>query len=449
MSSAKPSTPKGTRDFGPEQSAKRTYIIEVIKHNFLKYGFRELATPAMENLSTLTGKYGDEGDQLLFKILNSGDFLSKAAERDKESSKNLLPKISEKGLRYDLTVPFARYVATHQHEITYPFKRFQIQPVWRADRPQKGRYREFYQCDADVVGSDSIWNEVELTQLIQDVFTDLNFDGFSIKVNHRGILNAFATYCGVSGNEMAFCVELDKLDKIGREKVTENIVGIGAQADKVKDFMDFIHAELSPELKLARLGVDFGIVEPDLDKYFELIKATGKRLNLDFDLSLARGLTYYTGMIFEVKPTTIEMGSITGGGRYDNLTGVFGLEGISGVGISFGLDRIYDVLEEAQLFPEKLSESVDVLIVHFDDQSFLHGIELIGQLRSAGISAAIYPDLAKMKKQMNYADKTKASHVLVIGSEEIKSKKYAFKSMSTGDQRTLSLDEIIKSFDDK
>ncbi|MEQ9232158.1 MAG: histidine--tRNA ligase [Cyclobacteriaceae bacterium] len=449
MSSVKPSTPKGTRDFGHEQSAKRTYIIDVIKRNFLKYGFRELATPAMENLSTLTGKYGDEGDQLLFKILNSGDFLSKASEGDKKSSKDLLPKISEKGLRYDLTVPFARYVATHQHEITYPFKRFQIQPVWRADRPQKGRYREFYQCDADVVGSDSIWNEVELTQLIQDVFTDLNFDVFSIKVNHRGILKAFAKYCGVTGNEMAFCVELDKLDKIGREKVTENIVGIGAKADQVKAFMDFIHADLAPELKLARLDAEFGIVEPDLDKYFELIKATGKSLNLDFDLSLARGLTYYTGMIFEVKPTTIEMGSITGGGRYDNLTGVFGLEGVSGVGISFGLDRIYDVLEEAQLFPEKLSESVDVLIVHFDDESFMHGIEVIGQLRSAGISAGIYPDIAKMKKQMNYADKTNASHVLVIGSEEIKSKKYSFKSMASGDQNMLSLEEIIKSFDEK
>lgn len=445
MASIKPSTPKGTRDFGHEQSAKRTYIIEVIKENFRKYGFRELATPAMENLSTLTGKYGEEGDQLLFKILNSGDFLSKASDTDKNSSKDLLLKISEKGLRYDLTVPFARYVASHQHEITYPFKRFQIQPVWRADRPQKGRYREFYQCDADVIGSDSLWNETELTCMIQDVFNELNFNDFAIKINHRGVLNSFAKYCGVEGNEMAFCVELDKLDKIGKEKVTESIVGIGAEREKVDAFMRFITSDLSTEAKLEKLKTDFDIEENDLNEYFSLIKSTGKSINLDFDLSLARGLTYYTGMIFEVKPTTIEMGSISGGGRYDDLTDVFGLNGVSGVGISFGLDRIYDVLEEANLFPSDLTESVEVLIAHFDEESFNHGIGVVGKLREAGISAGIYPDIVKMKKQINYADKTNAGHVLVIGSEEIKSGKYSFKNLSSGDQANLSLDEIIKS----
>lgn len=444
MAFIKPSTPKGTRDFGPEQSANRAYIIDTIKANFKRYGFQQLETPALENLSTLTGKYGDEGDQLLFKILNSGDYLSKAPEEAKASSKTLQPYIAEKGLRYDLTVPFARYVVSHQHEITYPFKRFQIQPVWRADRPQKGRYREFYQCDADIIGTQAIWNEVELSLLIHDVFADLKLGDFSLKINHRAILSAFANYCGLEGKEMAFCIELDKLDKIGAEKVTEQLTGMGANVEKVGQFMDFISSDISNEEKVERLKNDFGVEESSIIEYFNHFKTANRELKIDFDLSLARGLTYYTGMIFEVKPTTVQMGSICGGGRYDNLTGVFGLPDVSGVGISFGLDRIYDVMEELGLFPSELSETIQVLIVHFDEGCFTHGIGVLEKLRNASIRADIYPESVKVKKQFNYADKVKAGHTLVIGQNEIDAGIYKLKDMKSGEQASLSLEEIIK-----
>lgn len=444
MASIKPATPKGTRDFGPEQSAKRAYIIDTIKANFKRYGFQQLETPAMENLSTLTGKYGDEGDQLLFKILNSGDYLSKAPDKARISSKLLQPYIAEKGLRYDLTVPFARYVVSHQHEITYPFKRFQIQPVWRADRPQKGRYREFYQCDADIIGTQAIWNEVELSLLIHDVFADLQLEDFSLKINHRAILSAFANYCGLVGKEMAFCIELDKLDKVGDEKVIQQMIDIGADAVKVRQFMKFISSDITNEEKLKTLKDEFGIDNGVIADYLKLLKNTNRELKIDFDLSLARGLTYYTGMIFEVKPTSVEMGSICGGGRYDNLTGVFGLPDVSGVGISFGLDRIYDVMEELNLFPAQLSETIQILIVHFDEACFEHGIGILEKLRKSGIRVDIYPESVKVKKQFNYADKVNAGHTLVIGQDEIDSAKYKLKNMESGEQASLSLEEIIK-----
>jgi len=444
MASIKPATPKGMRDFGPEQSAKRAYIIDTIKTNFNRYAFQQLETPAMENLSTLTGKYGDEGDQLLFKILNSGDYLSKAPGGARDASKSLLPYIAEKGLRYDLTVPFARYVVSHRHEITYPFKRFQIQPVWRADRPQKGRYREFYQCDADIIGTKSIWNEAELSLLIHDVFADLMLGDFSLKINHRAILRAFANFCGLQGKEMAFCVELDKLDKVGGGKVTQQMEAMGADPTKVRQFMDFILSDMSNAEKLARLQRDFDIDEPSINEYFKLLSHTDRELKIDFDLSLARGLTYYTGMIFEVKPTSVEMGSICGGGRYDNLTGVFGLPDVSGVGISFGLDRMYDVMEELNLFPPELSETIQVLIVHFDEVCFTHGLGLLEKLRAAGIRADIYPQVVKVKKQFNYADKIHAGHTLVIGQDEIDAGVYKLKNMKSGDQESLSLEEIVE-----
>ncbi|MCP4458108.1 MAG: histidine--tRNA ligase, partial [Cytophagales bacterium] len=372
----------------------------------------------------------------MFKVLNSGDYLSKAPDETRKSSKMLQPYIAEKGLRYDLTVPFARYVVSHQHEITYPFKRFQIQPVWRADRPQKGRYREFYQCDADIIGTQAIWNEVELSLLIHDVFTDLKLEDYSLKINHRAILSAFASYCGLTGNEMSFCIELDKLDKVGIEKVTQRMVEMGADHDKVKQFMTFISSDISNEEKLDILETEFSIKEESISEYFKLLHATDRKLKIDFDISLARGLTYYTGMIFEVVPTSVEMGSICGGGRYDNLTGVFGLQDVSGVGISFGLDRIYDVMEELGLFPAELSETIQVLIVHFDETCFEHGIEVLGKLRKAGIRADIYPELVKVKKQFNYADKVNARHTLVIGQDEIASSTYKLKNMKSGEQES-------------
>lgn len=449
MASSKPSIPKGTRDFGPIQSAKRSYIIEVIRKNFIQYGFSQIETPAMEQLSVLTGKYGDEGDQLLFKILNSGDYLKKTQQEDyARGSQHMLPKIAEKGLRYDLTVPFARFVVQNQHEITFPFKRFQVQPVWRADRPQKGRYREFYQCDADIIGSDSLWNEAELTRLIHDVFADLGYEGFSLRINHRELLNELAGYVGMKGQEMAFCITIDKLDKVGLEKVQEELVAAGAQPNNLTEVLQLFEAQTSSSEKLNLYqqiaGENRGTDE--LKQYFDFLDASGiEPLHLELDLSLARGLTYYTGIIFEVKATDVSIGSITGGGRYDNLTGVFGLEGISGVGISFGLDRIYDVLEELNLFPETLTQSVEVLIAHFDEQSQRHGIQLLGKLREAGIRAELFPDVMKIKKQFNFADKKEIPYVLVIGAEEIKHEKYSFKHMKDGSQEMMSLTEIINT----
>ncbi|MFY0606939.1 MAG: histidine--tRNA ligase [Cyclobacteriaceae bacterium] len=453
MSNSKPSIPKGTRDFGPEESAKRSYIIGIITKNFIKYGFQKIETPTMEQLSVLTGKYGDEGDQLIFKIINSGDFLKKSETSDFENgSSALLPKISEKGLRYDLTVPFARFVVQNQHQITFPFKRFQIQPVWRADRPQKGRYREFYQCDADIIGSDSLWNEAELTMLIHDVFRDLGYHKFQLKINHRKVLNGLAEFVGLSGREIPFCVSIDKLDKIGREKVEIELLELGATQDKLSQLFSLFENSNSISLKIDALaeiiGSNKGIEEL---KQFQGYLETSQNTNyqIDLDLSLARGLTYYTGMIFEVKATDVKIGSISGGGRYDDLTGVFGLNGISGVGISFGLDRIYDVMEDRKIFPSSSENSSQVLIAHFDEPSFLHGMSVLSALREANIRAELYPDSTKIKKQFNYADKMKIQHVLVIGSDEIESKKYAFKNMLDGTQENKSINEIISYFQSK
>lgn len=448
MATSKPSIPKGTRDFGPIQSAKRTYIIDIIKKNFIKYGFSQIETPAMEQLSVLTGKYGDEGDQLLFKILNSGDYLKKTTANDYDSgSTQMLPKIAEKGLRYDLTVPFARFVVMNQNEISFPFKRFQIQPVWRADRPQKGRYREFYQCDADIVGSDSIYNEAELTLLIHDVYSDLNYDGFNLKINHREILIELARFAGLAGSEMPFCVTIDKLDKVGQEKVVEELLGLGADEGKLNSVMDIFSIQSSNTEKLDQIrtliGPNKGIDE--LTTYFNyLTKYSSANYQVELDFSLARGLSYYTGMIFEVKATDVQIGSITGGGRYDNLTGVFGLEGTSGVGISFGLDRIYDVLEEKQLFPTELTNSSDLLITHFDQSCLEHGISLLADLRNAGLRTEIFPDVVKIKKQFNYANKKDIPYVLVIGTDEMSKRQYSLKNMKDGSQEMLNLEQVIQ-----
>lgn len=450
MSKTKPSLPRGTRDFGPEVSAKRTFIIDKIKQNFIKYGFSQLETPSMENLSVLTGKYGDEGDQLLFKILNSGDFLSKTSEEDfKEGSKALLTKVAEKGLRYDLTVPFARFVVMNQNNISFPFKRFQIQPVWRADRPQKGRYREFYQCDADIIGSKGLWNEVELTLLFNDVFNDLKLDDYTIKVNHRALLFLLAQYVGLEGKEVSFCAEIDKLDKIGSAKVAENIATLGASEEKTNEVMSILAGTDRQKLIQQMAAMDSeneGVQQ--IISYFDILQTfDDKNLKVELDLSLARGLSYYTGMIFEVKPTSVKMGSICGGGRYDNLTGVFGLKGISGVGISFGLDRIYDVMEELGLFPATIAQPLDILIVHFDEKNLHHGCGLVMKLRAEGIRADLYPEKAKIQKQFNYADKIKVPRTLIIGDNEMETGQYMIKNMQTGEQSAMPLDEIISLFE--
>lgn len=444
----KPSLPKGTRDFNPETSGKRKYIIETIEKVFKLYSFNPLETPAMENLSVLTGKYGDEGDQLLFKVLNSGDFLKKSVLSDyQHGSKNLLPKIAEKGLRYDLTVPFARYVVMNQNDITFPFKRYQIQPVWRADRPQKGRYREFYQCDADIVGNQSDfqlgWKEVELTLLIQQVFQELNLNDYEIKVNHRDVLFGIAAFVGMEGREIPFCVSLDKLDKIGTEAVLKEIEQQNGSADKLSDVLDLLQKKqniqtmLSDLQKLINSG-EKGFLE--LKTYFNNLAADDK-VGLDF--SLARGLSYYTGMIFEVKPTSVKMGSICGGGRYDNLTGIFGLSGVSGIGISFGLDRIYDVLEELKLFPTATQISTKVLITHFSEENMMHGMSLIQNLRQNRIASELYCETAKIKKQFQYADKNNIPFVLVIGDDEMESGTYTLKDLRSGTQERIPLDQII------
>jgi len=445
MAKMKPSLPRGTRDFGPEVTAKRNYIIDTIKKNFVKYGFAQIATPAMENLSVLTGKYGDEGDQLLYKILNSGDYLNKTTEEDiSKGSSHLTTKISDKGLRYDLTVPFARFVVMNQNEIALPFKRFQIQPVWRADRPQKGRYREFYQCDADIIGSKGIWNEIELTLLFTDIFEDLKLEDYIIKINHREILFALADHVGLKEKAIPFCAEIDKLDKIGTEKVKENIQSIGADKLKLNEVMDLIQPGNKDELiiKLSEIGVKEEIVET-LKTYFDTLNSSPKNVKVMLDLSLARGLSYYTGMIFEVKPTNVKIGSICGGGRYDDLTGIFGLRDVSGIGISFGLDRIFDVMEELYLFPKNITKRLDVLIIHFNEISLTHGYSLVEKLRQENIKTDLYPETAKIKKQLEYADKINVSYSLLIGENEMKSGKYMFKNMHTGNQEPLTVDEII------
>ena len=449
--SQKPSLPKGTRDFGPIQMYRREYLFSTIKSVFKKYGFMPLETPAMENLNVLTGKYGDEGDQLLFKVLNSGDFLNKTTSEDYEAgSKSITSKISEKGLKYDLTVPFARYVAMNRNDVAFPFKRYQIQPVWRADRPQKGRYREFYQCDADIVGTDSLICEAELLAIVEEVFEKLNFEDYQVSLSSRKILEGIAEACGASDEFSRFCTILDKLDKIGLDKVKEELSGIGV-SDKglttlttilaIAGNNDQVLKRLSDQLGNTQVGLE-GIRETQetLDHLSNLGKAAKK---VKVDLTLARGLSYYTGMIYEVKPTTISMGTITAGGRYDNLTGVFGLDGVSGVGISFGIDRIYDTLNELDLFPTDNTQATKILLTNFDDIAQAHALTILGKLREKDIPSEIYPESAKLKKQMTYADKKSIPYVLMIGSREMETGIYSLKNMTSGEQKEVSIDQLL------
>ncbi len=452
MKVEKPSIPNGTRDFGPEKMLKRQYILGVIKTVFEKFGFQPIETPAMENLSVLTGKYGEEGDQLLYKILNSGDFISKTnPEQWKAGSKSMTFKIAEKGLRYDLTVPFARFVVMNQNEITFPFRRYQIQPVWRADRPQKGRYREFYQCDADVVGTDSLLCEAEIILMINEVMTNLGLHDFTIKINNRKLLTAISEVIGAHGKEAAFCVAIDKFDKIGKEKVKEELLNSGFSEEAVHKIEPILGIHGTNAQKIHALGVVLQKSEAgikglqELKEVFRLIEAFGlSDHHSQLDLTLARGLSYYTGVILEVRVNNSAISSsISGGGRYDNLTGVFGLEGVSGVGFSFGVDRLYDVIEDLNLFPEEAQASTKVLLLNFDPSSFDHALGVLAKLRRASVKCEIYPDQAKIKKQMNYANKKGVPYVLMIGEDEITQGKYQLKNMMTGVQEALELDEII------
>ncbi|WP_242918210.1 histidine--tRNA ligase [Pontibacter liquoris] len=460
MSKEKPTIPKGTRDFGPAVVVKRNYIFGVIRRTFEKYGYLPLETPAMEQLSVLTGKYGEEGDQLIFKILNSGDFLSKTTSVDiAEGSKALTRKISEKALRYDLTVPFARYVVMNRNEITFPFKRYQIQPVWRADRPQKGRYREFYQCDADVVGTSSLLCEAEIVQMINEVLTALGLTDFTIKINHRGILAGIAEAIGEKGREGDICVAIDKLDKIGQEGVRKELLERGISEEAVTKLEPLYTLSGSNEEIMAQLQAILGATAEgkrglqDLQEVWTYLQGLNSQAltaqnasghpRLLLDVTLARGLSYYTGCIFEVKVNNVSMGSISGGGRYDNLTGMFGLPGVSGVGFSFGVDRIYDVLEELQLFPDSSQVGTKVLLVQFDKASELYALPLLQQLRDAGIASELYPEAAKLKKQMGYADQKSIPYVLLIGSEEMASGKLKLRNMQLGEQQDLTIGEII------
>lgn len=447
----KPSIPRGTRDFGPLQMAKRNYIFNTIRAVYERYGFAQLETPTMENLSVLTGKYGDEGDQLLFKVLNSGDFLSKTQKEDYAAgSKAFLPKISEKGLRYDLTVPFARYVVMHRNEISFPFKRYQIQPVWRADRPQKGRYREFYQCDADVVGTDSLLCEAEIIAMINEVFAGLKLPDFTIKLNNRKILVGITEVIGAAGKEADFCVAIDKLDKIGLDKVNEELMQRGFTDENINLLKPIFEFEGSLSDKLVFLKDYLGSSNTGLQGVQEteeiltfLDSYELENDHLELDLTLARGLSYYTGTIFEVKANGVKIGSITGGGRYDNLTGVFGLKDVSGVGISFGVDRIYDVLEELDLYPESTSTQVQVMIVNFGREMNAKGISLLRNLRNEGIRAEMYPDPSKMKKQMSYANNLNIPFVVMIGKDELASGNYTLKNMVDGEQVAYKIDDLI------
>jgi histidyl-tRNA synthetase len=451
----KPSIPSGTRDFSPEQMVKRNYIFDTIKRSFQRYGYLPIETPAMENLSTLMGKYGEEGDKLIFKILNSGDFLDKADGTllQSKDAKKLTNQISEKALKYDLTVPFARYVVQHQHEITFPFKRYQIQPVWRADRPQAGRYREFYQCDADVIGSDSLINEVELVQLIDDVFTQLKVPVL-IKINNRKILSGIAEVIGEKEKIVIITVAIDKLDKIGKEGVNKELEenGVSASAiQKLQPLIDFTGntSEKLNFLKQLLTSSEIGLKGMEEVSYiFNTVEACKlSTAECELDITLARGLNYYTGAIFEVKAKVGKLtSSITGGGRYDDLTGIFGLPNMSGVGISFGADRIYDVLNELNLYPESVAASTQLLFVTFGEAEQNYCLPLLAKVRKAGINSEIYPDAkAKMKKQMGYADDKKVPFVVIVGGDEMQSGQLTLKNMKTGTQEKLRIDKIIEN----
>ena len=447
----KPSIPKGTRDFTPQEMANRNYIFNTIKDVFRLYGFQQIETPAMENLSTLMGKYGEEGDKLLFKILNSGDFMNGLADDELlgRNSVKLTNKISEKGLRYDLTVPFARFVVQNRDKISFPFKRYQIQPVWRADRPQRGRYREFYQCDVDVVGSDSLLNELELIQIVDEVYRRLKINVI-IKINNRKILSGIAEIIGEAEKITDITVAIDKMDKIGLEKVNEEIASKGISEEAIAKLQPILklsgsNAEKLEQLKVVLAASEVGLKGVmELETIFGLCEAMKVETKIDLDLTLARGLNYYTGAIFEVKALDVEMGSITGGGRYDNLTGVFGMEGVSGVGISFGADRIYDVLNTLNLYPETSIEQTQILFVSFGDKELMYCLPWLSTLRGKGINAEIYPEPAKMKKQMSYADNKRIPFVAIIGETEMNEGKVMLKNMKTGEQSLSTIDDVIQ-----
>lgn len=445
---AKPSIPKGTRDFGPLEMAKRNYIFNTIREVYALYGYQQIETPAMENLSTLMGKYGEEGDKLLFKILNSGDFLHgmTAEEVAQTSTLKLASKFCEKGLRYDLTVPFARFVVQHREELQLPFKRYQIQPVWRADRPQKGRYREFYQCDADVVGSDSLINEVELMQIVDTVFTKFGVR-VAIKINNRKILTGIAEVIGAADKIVDITVAIDKLDKIGLDKVNEELQINGLTEEQVEKLQPIITLSGSNTEKLQVLKEVLKTSETSLKGIEEIEfivgQLSGLNNQLDVDLTLARGLNYYTGAIFEVKALDVEIGSITGGGRYDNLTGIFGMPGLSGVGISFGADRIYDVLNQLDLYPENAMNATQLLFINFGAEEVKYCMPVAAECRKAGIRTEVYPDSVKMKKQMQYANAKAIAYVALAGENEINEGKFTLKNMTTGEQALVTAEEII------
>ena len=451
MNAPKPTIPKGTRDFSPLEMSKRNYIFNTIKSVYSLYGFKQIETPAMETLQTLLGKYGEEGDKLLFKILNSGDYLNKI---DKEAllegnSLKLSSKLCEKGLRYDLTVPFARFVVMHKDELQMPFKRYQIQPVWRADRPQKGRYREFYQCDADIVGSNSLMNEVELMQIIDTVFTRFGIKVL-IKINNRKILSGIAEYINEADKIVDITVAIDKLDKIGLDNVNAELAADGLSSEAIEKLQPIITLSGTNEEKLATMsnilkGSEAGMkgVE-ELNYILNMLKQCGLNNEVEFDLTLARGLNYYTGAIFEVKACDVQIGSITGGGRYDNLTGIFGMPGISGVGISFGADRIYDVLNTLDLYPENAMSNTQLLFINFGEKETAYCMPIAAKAREAGVATEIYPYAVKMRQQMSYANSNGIRFVAMAGENEINEQKITLKDMTTGEQSLVTTDELIE-----
>ena len=447
--SSKPTIPKGTRDFSTDEMLKREYVFESIRKVFKLYGYQPIETPAMENLTTLLGKYGDEGDKLLFRILNSGDFLSSVSvdELAKSESGKLSSRICEKGLRYDLTVPFARYVVQHRDEIVFPFKRYQIQPVWRADRPQKGRYREFFQCDVDVIGSDSLLNEYELIRIVDDIFRSLKIS-VVIKINNRKILSGIAEFIGEADRITDITVAIDKLDKIGIEAVNSELAVKGLSAESISKLQPVMQLSGNTETKLNKLENLLAQSEPGLKgisemrTLFAFFENSSLSCEIELDLTLARGLNYYTGAIIEVKSKDVSIGSICGGGRYDNLTGVFGMEGVSGVGISFGADRIYDVLNQLDLFNEIKVSSTEVLVLNFGSEETKYALGILESLHKANIRSEFYPDSTKLKKQMSYADAKKIPYIIIAGADEINNKTVTVKNMSSGEQKSIALKDL-------
>jgi histidyl-tRNA synthetase len=455
VASQKPSIPKGTRDFSPLEMVRRNYIFDIIRNVFQVFGYQPIETPAMENLSTLMGKYGEDGDKLLFKILNSGNYLDglpESASRNLDPASRLIDltkHIADKGLRYDLTVPFARFVVQHQHELIFPFKRYQIQPVWRADRPQKGRYREFFQCDVDVIGSNSLLNEVELAQIIDAVFTKLGINVL-IRLNNRKVLAGIAEAIGVPDKLTDITVAMDKLDKTGMDKVTDELVERGLTYKAIEKLQPILNLEGKIKAKIETLTAFFKDSETgrkgleEMQTVLEHLKDLNLKNKFDFDITLARGLSYYTGTIIEVKACDVAIGSTCGGGRYDDLTGIFGLAGMSGVGISFGADRIYDVMNELNLFPEAIQAATRALFINFGTEEEKYCLKLLAGLRSAGIPSELYPDAAKLKKQMEYANRKNIPFVILIGKNEMGSGQITMKNMHSGEQKQYSLEEVIK-----